>query len=144
MPKVKVKLSFKPYTRGGDVTAEIDATVRGDIAIHRPAWVKEDGTLSIYAKAWTVSHVPTGDRLESLLPRGWRDNMNVRAPLIEWAEAVQQVEPDFWAEARKPDFGARMRAETATGEGHEYLPLSKLARGVIDGARRMADSRWPS
>ena len=139
-----VKLRFAPYMRGDSLTAEINATVRGDIAIHRSAWVKEDGTLSVYAKAWTVSHVPTGDRLESLLPRGMRNNQPTRAPMVEWAEAVQELVPEFWAEARKPDYAARMLAETATGEGHQYLPLNKLAHELIAAAQRLNDQRWPS
>ena len=126
---MKVTLRFSPYMRGPDLEAEIDAVVRGDLAIHRYATVTPEGVLDI-GKSWTVSHVPTKDKLSSALPRRLRDYRVTRRELIAWAEAIQAACPAFFEAARDPEaYRAAMLKEQRTGNNG---PLSALARDVIN------------
>ena len=121
----KITLTFAPYRTGPFLRAEVDAVVRGDLAVHRHAWVGEDGEL-VCGKSWTVSHIPTGHKLESALPLDLRTDAR-RADLVAWAEYVQEKCPTFFAEARKPDYEARM----LTGD----RAVRDLAQDVVNRGR---------
>lgn len=110
-----VKLRFTPYVGTQSQWLEIDATVRGDLAIHRPAYLRperEGGGLSFVANRWQVSHIPSGDSVMIATPdRYWsRDGFTGnKRDLVAWAEAFQLAAPAFFAAARIGDQDA-MRA----------------------------------
>lgn len=124
----KVNLLFAPHMRGACLRADIAATVRGDLAVHRHAWVKGDGSLSVYGKGWTVSHIPTGLKTDASLPHRLRDT-GLRADLLKWCEAVQEACPEFFAAARQPDYEEQMRIEGS--------PVRALASAMLQTAREL-------
>lgn len=109
-----VKLRFSPYAGTRAEWREIEATVRGDLAVHRSAYIlpeREGGGLSI-GKTWTVSHIPSGDTIESVFPVRFRNRGGCVArkrDLVAWAEAFQAACPAFFDAARSGDKEA-MRA----------------------------------
>ena len=99
----KVTLRFAPYMRGDPEWREISAYVAGDLAIYRPAWISAEGDLSVSKRSWTVSHIPTGDRVESALPDRLKDRgaiIATRDQLAQWAADWQAACPDFFAAAK--------------------------------------------
>ena len=112
-----VKLHFTPYM-GQDhgASREIQALVVGDIAIHRHAFLNPDGSLLLSKHGWTVSHVPTGDRIASALPA--RLAKASRADLAAWAQAWQAACPAFFGALHKGDRNAgRALVHTARKAG---------------------------
>ena len=110
-----VKLRFAPYIGTGSQWLEIEATVRGDLAVHRPAYLRperEGGGLSFQHNRWQVSHIPSGDSVMTATPARYWDRgafTGNKRDLMAWAEAFQQAAPDFFAAARAGDVEA-MRA----------------------------------
>lgn len=98
----KVSLRFAPYAGTRCEWREVDAKVVGDLAVHRPGYIRperEGGELSILKKCWTVSHIPTGDIVESAMPARFKDRGAIIAnqrDLAAWAEAWQAACPEFF------------------------------------------------
>lgn len=122
----KVTLRFAPYMRGEEQRCEIDARIVGELAIHRPAWISEAGELSIYRKSWTVSHIPSGDRVESAFPARFKDRgaiVATRDQLAQWADAWQAACPAFFDTVRD-------------GSPEGGLPV-ELGRDALDKGRAL-------
>jgi len=122
-----VKLRFRPFVSSeAPQWHEVKAWIVGDIAIHRPAMLRperEGGGLSIRKDRWTVSHIPTGDSIESGLPARWFDRGKMTAKqreLAAWARAFQDACPDFFAAA-------------ATGDTDKMRALVTEARRIARG-----------
>ena len=123
-----VKLRFRPYASNeAPQWHEVKAWIVGDLAIHRPAFLcpeREGGGLSIFKDRWTVSHIPTGDSVESGLPaRFWERTGKCTAKqreLAAWARAFQDACPDFFAAA-------------ATGDTDKMRALVTEARRIARG-----------
>ncbi len=104
-----VKLKFRPYIGNQVEWHGVDATIRGDLAVHRPATLRpecEGGGLSFYGKEWTISHIPSGDSVQSACPAAWRDRGAFTArkrDLLAWAEYHQAACPAFYDAARRGD-----------------------------------------
>lgn len=98
---------FAPYAR--NVESEwrsIPAYVVGDLAIHRPHYIQPGGELSHLNNRWTVSHVPTGDTIESAFPPRFKHLGAIiasKTDLVRWAEALQAEHPAFFEAAREGD-----------------------------------------
>lgn len=122
----QVSLRFAPYMGTASEKREVPAMVRGDLAVHRPAWIKppnEGGALSTFTKAWTVSHIPTGDRVESAMPARFKDRGAItatRSQLLAWAEAWQAACPEFFAATRE-----------------DRVPSIELCRDALDKGRAL-------
>ncbi len=120
-----VALRFAPYARATESEWRgIPATVVGDLAIHRPHFLQPDGSLSHLANRWTVSHIPTGDTIESAFPPRFKSRgaiITSKVDLVRWAEALQTACPAFFEAAREGD----------TERQHA------LARDVLDTGRAL-------
>lgn len=103
MPKVRLK--FSPYMRGDSEWHDVEATVRGDLAVHRWGMLHGPGDLRM-SKSWTVSHIPTGSSVLRAAPPRFFDRgacIARKRDLIAWAEAFQEKCPDFFKAAREGD-----------------------------------------
>lgn len=110
----KVRLRFSPYMRGEDEWHEVEATVRGDLAVHRWGMLRGPGELSL-GKQWTVSHIPTGNSVNKALPRRF-DGKVLKRDLIAWAEAFQEECKDFFEAIRNDDTETARRLGPAAYE----------------------------
>lgn len=86
-----------------DATPETEATIVESLAVHRPVYQYMRGApVTVAKKGWTVSHVATGLGLGRMIPD---DTFAKRADAIAWAQAVQAVDPEAWAQANEIAFG---------------------------------------
>ena len=95
-----VKLRFNTYGRCGPEWRDIEATVRGDLAVHRSAYIDPDTKELAFGKEWTVSHIPTGDSVKSACPLTWWRSGAFTArkrDLLAWADYHQRECADFYA-----------------------------------------------
>jgi hypothetical protein len=113
----KVRLLFHPYMRGEPEWHEVDATVRGDLAIHKWGMLHGPGDLR-FSKSFTVSHIPTGTSVSKALPRRF-DSRALKRDLVAWAEAFQERCSRFFDACRVND------TET----------MRRLAPGAYDAGR---------
>ena len=91
-----VKLAYNGGAQEIEVAAVVD-----DIVIHRPFTVRLDtGVISYEVKEWTASHIPTGTKLHSLLPK-----KPTLAELKRWGRLVQDEAPAAWALMSTFEFG---------------------------------------
>lgn len=105
--KQPIKLRFAPYARATEPEwREIDGYVVGDLAVHRPHYLQPDGEMSHLDDRWTVSHLPTGDRVESAMPARFKHLGAIvtrQRELVAWCGAWQAAIPAFFTAAREGD-----------------------------------------
>lgn len=68
---------------------EVDATVVGDLAIHRRR---------VDESTWTITHIPTKLSMFSVLPKHITKD---KKKLVEWAKRVQDEKKKDWLAMRK-------------------------------------------
>lgn len=116
-----VKLAYNGGAQEIEVAAVVD-----DIVIHRPCTVNlGTGVTSYEAKEWTVSHVPTGTKLHSLLfcyPK-----KPTLAELRRWARIVQDEAPAAWALMSTFEFGKTNLAGDERVVGTMVIDASRKA-----------------
>jgi len=97
--KQTITVELNAYARNEMRPFEIDATVIGDIAVHKPVhWFTKDGDPS-QGKGWTVSHLPSGKIVASAVPQRLQSCGTIKASqkdLIAFATAWQEQCPAFF------------------------------------------------
>jgi hypothetical protein len=101
--KQTITVELNAYARNETRPFEIDATVIGDLAVHKPVyWFTKDGDPS-QGKGWTISHVPSGKIVASAVPQRLQSRGTIKASqkdLIAFATAWQTQCPDFFGALR--------------------------------------------
>ena len=123
--------TVKLKCNGGAQEIEVVATL-DDIAIHRPFTVRPDtGVISYQVKAWTASHVPTGTKLQSLLPS--YPKAPTLAELKRWARLVQDEAPAAWALMSTFEFGKDRLVGDERVVGTMIIEASRKAWAEVRG-----------
>lgn len=126
--KQPVTLELSAYARNETQAFTIDATVIGDLAVHKPVlWFTKDAVPS-QGKGWTVTHLPSGKVVASAVPQRLQSRGAIKASqkdLIAFATAWQTQCPAFFDALR-----------AAGKDGLSNIP-KELTRAALDVARAL-------
>lgn len=126
--KQTITLELTAYARNATIAHTIDATVIGDLAVHKPVlWFTKDAEPGI-GKGWTVTHLPSGKTVASAVPQRLQARGTIKASqkdLIAFATA--------WQEQCSAFFDA-LRA--AGKDGLANIPKD-ITRAALDVARSL-------
>lgn len=126
--KQTITVELNAYARNETRPFTIDATVIGDLAVHKPVhWFTKDANPS-QGKGWTVTYIPSGKIVASAVPQRLQSRGTIKASqkeLIAFATA--------WQEQCSAFFDA-LRA--AGKDGLSNIPTT-LTRAALDVARAL-------
>ena len=114
------------YARNETRPHDVDATVIGDLAVHKPVlWFTKDANPS-QGKGWTITHIPSGKVVASAVPQRLQSRGTIKASqkeLIAFAGAWQMQCPTFFDALR-----------AAGKDGLANIPKD-MTRAALDVAR---------
>lgn len=105
-----VKLKVYQYCGNGMKEVEVPATIRGELAVHRPVYWYLGEEPQPSDKGWTVTHVPTGLSLWRAMPTRLQAG-TTRKALADWAERFQAAIPEFFERVRSGPIGVEPSKE---------------------------------
>ena len=126
--KQAITVELSAYARNETRPFDIDATVIGDLAVHKPVhWFTKDGDPGI-GKGWTVTHLPSGKTVASAVPQRLQSRGTIKASqkdLIAFADAWQEQCQAFFDALRN-----------AGKDGLANIPKD-MTRAALDVARAL-------
>lgn len=126
--KQTITVELNAYARNETRPHMIDATVIGDLAVHKPVhWFTKDANPS-QGKGWTITHIPSGKVVASAVPQRLQSRGGIKASqkeLIAFATAWQMQCAAFFEALR-----------TAGKDGLANIPTD-MTRAALDVARAL-------
>lgn len=126
--KQTITVELNAYARNETRPFTIDATVIGDLAVHKPVhWFTKDANPS-QGKGWTITHIPSGKVVASAVPQRLQSRGTIKA---------SQKELIAFATAWQTQCAAFFEALRAAGkDGLANIPTA-MTRAALDVARAL-------